>query len=93
MLNKFKRGISVFFIFLLVFSLFSFINVQEVSAQQPYCCVRTDDNKYCIESEEPLDNCEVSRTGSCDAPAISECNLGIYSQSPSCTDHLIAFFF
>jgi hypothetical protein len=74
MLDRSKKGSAVFMSFILVFSIFSIINIKEVSAEQPFCCIKSNDGQYCTEDEDRSvleGSCSDLRMGECDA--MSEC--------------------
>ena len=72
MLERYKKGIAVFMSFILVFSIFSIMDVKEVSAQQPFCCIKSSDGQYCNEAYDRSvleGTCTDLRMGECDAMA------------------------
>lgn len=76
MLEKIKKGVAVFMSFILVFAVFGFVDIQEVSAAQPYCCIKSNDGQYCIQDDDRSNlegRCLDLRTGACDVAGVSEC--------------------
>ncbi|MBI2667150.1 hypothetical protein HYX17_00080 [Candidatus Woesearchaeota archaeon] len=70
-----KRGVSIFLIIIIVFSIFSIYNSDNVYAQSKVCCEKTVDGEYCQFSDKTL--CDLrSRSVSASCEQTSYCKLG-----------------
>ena len=78
MLVGYKKGISVFMSFLIVFSIFSVYSVSAVVEFPINCCLDDGAGNYCVNLEDEASSCSEGnfRSGSCDVSSGAPCETG-----------------